>query len=701
MKAELHPLVAHHVVNSLGWPGLRPVQEAALEPVQSGEDVLIIAPTAGGKTEAAVFPLLSRMLEERWVGLGVLYICPIRALLNNLLPRAQKYMAFGGRRAELWHGDVGPAARKRILADPPELLLTTPESLEAMLIGARVENEALFGSLRAVVVDELHAFAGDDRGWHLLAVLERLGRIAGRDLQRIGLSATVGDPVGLATWYVGAKRPPARIIIPEATKTAEPEVTLDFVGTTANAATVIAKLHAGEKRLVFCDSRARVEELAQELRVQGIETFVSHGSLGQDERRRAETAFTEATNCVIVATSTLELGLDVGDLDRVIQIDAPTSVASFLQRMGRTGRRPGSTRNCLFLTTSPDALIRAAGLLRLWKRGYVEAIASPPAPWHLMAQQLMALVLQEKGIDAGSWYDWIRRVPAFAAAPAELPRQLEQFMLETGILAVDQGFLGIGPTGEEKFGSRHFMDLVAAFTAPPLFMIRHGRLELGWVHHSSFVSRDGRPPVIVLAGRAWVVGEIDWPARVAWVAPTEEEGKSRWQGTSLALRAELCRAMREAIGLPSEEVWWSKRAIAQMAEIRLEFTWLEIDATTVVVERERGRATWWTFAGLHANQMLMTGLVGAGIDVTSVDNVALRCKMPVDGSEVLRGAIASLEAEALVVPVADEAIENLKFNEALPLALSRKILAVRWRDESSVAKALRERLKVCYETLPV
>ncbi|HEY9723780.1 MAG TPA: DEAD/DEAH box helicase, partial [Oscillatoriaceae cyanobacterium] len=285
-------------MNSLGWPGLRPVQEAALEPIQSGEDVLVIAPTAGGKTEAAMLPLLSRMLEERWSGLGVLYICPIRALLNNLLPRVQKYMAFGGRRAGLWHGDVGQTARKRILADPPELLLTTPESLEAMLIGPRIEHESLFGSLRAVVVDELHAFAGDDRGWHLLALLERLGRIAGRDLQRIGLSATVGDSVGLATWYTGAERPPARVIVPKAVKTSEPEVMLDYVGTTANAATVIAKLHSGEKRLVFCDSRARVEELAQELRGHGVETFVSHGSLGQDERRRAEAAFAEATNCV-------------------------------------------------------------------------------------------------------------------------------------------------------------------------------------------------------------------------------------------------------------------------------------------------------------------------------------------------------------------------------------------------------------------
>ena len=148
---------------------------------------------------------------------------------------------------------------------------------------------------------------------------------------------------------------------------------------------------------MFCDSRARVEELAVDLCQRGVDTFVSHSSLSHDARRQAETAFAEATDCVIVATSTLELGIDVGALDRVIQIDAPYSVASFLQCLGRSGRRRGHRRNCLFLTTSDEALLRAAALLHLWKQGYVEPIVPPPLPYHLLAQQLMALALQEGG----------------------------------------------------------------------------------------------------------------------------------------------------------------------------------------------------------------------------------------------------------------------------------------------------------------
>src|SRR5207249_8147455 len=138
----------------------------------------------------------------------------------------------------------------------------------------------------------------------------------------------------------------------------------------------------------------QAEELTSFLRSQGIETFVSHSSLSRDERLRAEQAFQDARDCVIVATSTLELGIDVGDLDRVIQIDAPTKVASFLQRLGRTGRRPGRSRNCLFLCTTEEALLRAAALLNLWAEGYVEPIMPPPLPYHILAQQALALCLE-------------------------------------------------------------------------------------------------------------------------------------------------------------------------------------------------------------------------------------------------------------------------------------------------------------------
>jgi len=464
---HLHPALQHHIVNSLGWRELRPLQQESIVHILAGRHAILLAPTAGGKTEAAFFPVLSRMLSENWTGLSVLYLCPIKALLNNLDVRLGGYCNLVGRRSGIWHGDIRDAEKRSVLREAPDCLLTTPESLEVMLVSRRTDEEALFRDLRVVIVDEIHSFAGDDRGWHLLALLERLTKIAGREIQRIGLSATVGNPAGLLDWLAGHCEGERVVIAPEDSASAKAEVELDFVGNLDNAAIVISRLHRGEKRLVFIDSRSRAEQLAARLRAGGVQTYVSHSSLSAEERKRAEQAFTEGSDCVIVATSTLELGIDVGDLDRVIQIDAPTTVSSFLQRMGRTGRRTGALRNCLFLTTSRSALVRAAGLIELWSSGYVEPIESPPAPFHILAQQLMALALQQGGIGRRTWREWIGRMPAFARMSDEETASIVTHMLSGGLLNDDEGVLWFGKEGEVAFGRRNFMELLSVFQSPP------------------------------------------------------------------------------------------------------------------------------------------------------------------------------------------------------------------------------------------
>jgi ATP-dependent Lhr-like helicase len=195
-----------------------------------------------------------------------LYICPIKALLNNLEHRLTHYAGLVGRRVEVWHGDISQSRKNRALRDAPDILLTTPESIEAMLISARVDRRAWFGNLRAVIVDELHAFAADDRGWHMRSVLHRLDQYLERPLQRIGLSATVSNPTELLAWF--APRRNAHVVGSAAVST-EADVTIDHVASLENAATVISRLHRGEKRLVFCDSRSSAEQLSSMLRAQG------------------------------------------------------------------------------------------------------------------------------------------------------------------------------------------------------------------------------------------------------------------------------------------------------------------------------------------------------------------------------------------------------------------------------------------------
>ncbi|WP_252180108.1 DEAD/DEAH box helicase [Endozoicomonas sp. 4G] len=678
---KLHPSLQHHIVNSLGWNGLRPLQEATIEPVLNGENAILLAPTAGGKTEAASFPVLSRMLCENWTGLSVLYICPIKALLNNLEERLSYYGHLLGRTVATWHGDIGPSGKAKIVAEPPDILLTTPESLEVMLVSSRIDHRYLFADVRTVIIDEVHAFAGDDRGWHLLSVLERIGHIAGRELQRLGLSATVGNPQELCDWLAGSCQARRSVINPPAESNVVPDVQVDWVGSLRNAAIVISRLHRGEKRLVFCDSRSRVEELAMELRGLGISTYVSHSCLSLTERRAAEEAFSQGSDCVIVATSTLELGIDVGDLDRVIQIDSPFTVSSFLQRIGRTGRRAGTSRNCLFLVTKEDAFLRALALLQLWQSDFVEPVTPPAAPLHIFSQQFMALALQEGGVAASDWKSWVGNMTGFATLKEKQLDDAVRYMVSNEILHSDSGLLGIGRSGEKAFGQKNFMELFSVFTSPPMVKVFHGKQELGEVHQITFTIKDEGPAVITLGGRSWQTKYVDWPRKKAYVEPTENRGRSQWLSAGQPMHFQMCQAIAEVLDGTSTPEGLSTRAESLLEDLREEFGWVETGKTALLYDDD-GNAVWWTFAGKLFNASMAESLAGEA-DKVATDNLGISFTRVYDVKALLTKIRKVLEGskDQVMLSLEEDFIQELKFSECLSQANIDWELAERYRVE--------------------
>jgi ATP-dependent Lhr-like helicase len=704
--AGLHPSLTHHIVNTLGWPDLRPWQAEAVGPLLAGDDALLLAPTAGGKTEAASFPLLSRMTAEAWGAPSLVYLAPLKALLNNLLPRLETYAGWIGRRSALWHGDVTSGVRARLLRDPPDVLLTTPESLEAMLVSVKVDHYRLFAQLRAVVIDEAHAFAGDDRGWHLLGVLERLTRVAGRPLQRVGLSATVGNPAELLSWLQGSGaglRPgqviapgvdlPSRSLGPGGSALASQvsplppgDVQLDYVGSVNNAGRVIAALHQGEKRLVFCDSRRLVEELGAALRARGVTTFLSHASLALDERQRSEQAFAESRNCVIVATSTLELGVDVGDLDRVIQVNAPATVASFLQRIGRSGRRPGAERNCLFLALDQGGLVDAAGLLLLWSRGWVEPVVAPPEPRHIVAQQILALCLQESQVGENLWQEWWAGLDAFGPSAGPIAAHL----VREGYLDSDDGMLFIGPEAELRFGRRHFMELTTAFTAMPQFTVLSGREEIGRTDPALLTAKIEGPRLLLLAGHNWRVTWTDWKRRRCFVEPADGGGKARWifpgfAGASFV----LSRAIRDVLLGADPPVRLTRRAATALGQARDSAPDLVHPGGTVISRTPGGDVRWWTWAGFRANATLIATLGDVADSVQRVEEFFVRLRSDIS-PETWNAALGDA-GDRLCLPAIDgKALDGLKFSAALPRRLAEATLAQRLADPEGARIALQE-----------
>jgi ATP-dependent helicase Lhr and Lhr-like helicase len=571
-----------------------------------------------------------------------------------------------------------------------------------MLISLKVEHGRLFSDLRAIVVDEVHAFAGDDRGWHLLAVVERLTRVTGRPVQRIGLSATVGNPAELLKWLQGSGRGDraAMVVAPETaewpvrargapdeTPGAAPlgEVELDYVGSVNNAAKVIASLHRGEKRLVFCDSRQLVEEIGAALRERAVTTFLSHASLALDERHRAEEAFAQARDCVIVATSTLELGIDVGDLDRIIQVNAPPTVAAFLQRMGRTGRRDGASRNCLFLALDKRSLLWAAGLLYLWGQGYVEPVVAPPEPRHIVAQQLLALCLQEHRIGSRLWTDaWNGLAPFDRSAGPIL-----SYLVEQGFIDKDGELLFIGPEAELRFGRRHFMGMTAVFTAPPQFTVLTGRQEIGRTDPMLLTEKTEGPRLLLLGGRSWRVTWTDWKRRRCYVEPAAGGGKARWltpgvAGASFA----LTRAARDVLLGADPPVALTQRAQRALAEVRDEHL-PTVHPGGTVITREGDDVRWWTWAGYRANATLAATLSELTDSTQRFDDAVIR--MRTDLTRDMWKAATADAAQRLCLPdVDDRALAGLKFNEALPKRLAAATMAARLADLDSAARVLGE-----------
>ena len=674
----LHPALRYHIVNTLGWSDLRPTQSDAIAPIHGGTDVLLLAPTAGGKTEAAFLPLLSRAASQSWTGLSVLYICPLKALLNNLEPRLARYAGFVGRRVGIWHGDVGDSVRRRMLADTPDIILTTPESVEAILISTRVDHRSLFANLRAVVVDELHAFAGDDRGWHLIAILARLEQFVGHRLQRVGLSATVGNPVDLLEWFTRGR---GGITVGSSGGSPSGNVTADHVGSVENAVTVLSRIHRGERRLIFADSRSRVEELAAGLRLSGVRTFVSHGSLSADERRQAEAAFATEPDCAIVATSTLELGIDVGDLDRVIQVGAPSSVASFLQRMGRSGRRAGAARNFLFVATTDSEFLLALGITALWREGFVEQVNPPPLPAHIYAQQIMALALQENGITIGDINTSLGAT--FDILTLKDRNNIFNHMLGTGILHEDGGVVGLGKRAEREFGRRHFGDLVVSFSSPMLLSVMFGRLELGAVHPLALSPpRDDGPVVLLLSGRSWRVIDVDWPRRQVSVVAAVGEGKARWLGGGRPASYAVARAAEAVVAGGAPACSLSRRAVSKLDEIRDQLPFVNATAIPVVDDRN-GRVCIWTFAGGQANAAICQALQGPR---ASSDDFCINVRS--ENARSLIDAFPSIDSVAVQTSLSTQMISDLKFSSCIPTELAYSTLSARLLDRTAIEATL-------------
>lgn len=573
----LHPRVQQLIRADLGWKRLRPIQQQAVGPVlEARDDLLIIAGTASGKTEAAWLPAFSLLRTEADAGrggLGVLCLSPLKALINDQVKRLEEY----GKRLDLrvagWHGDIPHARKLKLFDTPPSSIIITPESVQGLVLRRNAELAKLVVGLRLVIIDEIHAFAGTDRGMQVIALLDHVERLAGRRIPRVGLSATVssvelmaaylrpphgqpdgGQPDGggrRAVRLVRADHEPTRLDVAvhgfdtqppvltarkvkELVELGEPVALQETVGGhRLQMARAIDQETRGRRALAFAGSRAAVEELAALLRKEDVTDtrrserfYAHHGSLSPELRKAAETAMSSVPDAVTVCTSTLELGVDLPDLDRVVQVDACLSIAGLRQRLGRSGRREG-TRPTLRVYASeephpqstvaqlrPGLVHNVAAIELIVADDWVEPVDAQPLMLSTLAHQVLANVADVSGISArGLYRNLCTRGPWRRVSPQSFAILLRA-LAGHGLARQDErGRLLLDEAGQRLVTRR---DFYAVFQTPIEYSVRHKNKELGTLP-TSYPLQIGS--TLVLGGRTWQVSAIRAGGWVVDVAP--------------------------------------------------------------------------------------------------------------------------------------------------------------------------------------
>lgn len=543
------PFIQDYIYNS-GWQSLRAVQNAAGDAIFNTDDnVLLTASTASGKTEASFFPILSLLYENPSTTVGILYIAPLKALINDQFERINGLCEEEGITVTRWHGDVSQSQKRRLLKKPSGILQITPESLESLMINKHMEIPSLFGDLRFIVIDEIHSLLRGDRGGQTFCLIERLCRLANCNPRRIGLSATIGNPK-LAGEFLsaGSNR---KTVIPKfeggkevwrlsmehffntPPQADEGKVVEDNIVQIEEASDIAPKgadpgvgyifEHTkGKKCLVFTNSREECESVCQMLR-QYCEAnneedrfLIHHGNLSASYRESAEEDMKDDESMISVcATATLELGIDIGKLESAFQIDAPFTVSGFLQRLGRTGRRNTPSEMCfvmredhpepraMFPDLMPWYLIQGIAIVQLYiEERFVEPPKTDKLPFSLLYHQTMSTLASCGEMTPAELTSRILPLSVFRLVSQDDFRDLLRHLINIDhINRTENGGLIVGITGERIVNNYKFY---AVFQENIEYKVHSGSEELGTIVKP--------PPVgdkIAIAGRVWVVEEVD------------------------------------------------------------------------------------------------------------------------------------------------------------------------------------------------
>lgn len=724
------PYIRDYIYAS-GWDNLRDVQCEAAECIfDTDDDLLITSSTASGKTEAAFFPIISKLYEYGDDGCRVLYIAPLKSLINDQFLRLDKLLEYAGIPVFHWHGDVAQSHKTKFLNDPRGILQITPESLESMLINRPNDITRIFGKLEYVVIDEIHVLTGTDRGNQILCQLARIERIIGHETRRIGLSATIGDASLAAKWLDGGrgravhvtKNDPGRV---------RWRLALEhfFAGNDAfdqtrevqTATGIRAQLHPAfeymyecvkdKKSLVFSNSREETEYVTATLRQiaekRGDDDIflIHHGNLSAAIREEAEMKMkNDEIRAVTCATVTMELGIDIGKLERIVQKESPHSVTSFLQRLGRSGRRGDPPEMIMIFDEDeplpnaplpeliPWELLRAIAIIQLYiEERFIEPVRFKKQPYSLCFQQTLSMLAAYGELSASELAKRVLSLPPFADISKEDYKTLLVSMLNNDYIELteEKGMI-IGLRGEKLINSFKFY---AVFKDSEDFTVRYGSDEIGTVTSASPAGDR-----FALAGRVWEVEELDLSGRLIYVKPVKGKMEISWPGDSGEIHTKILERMKKVLIEDTVYPYLKPNAAARLAAARatarntgmLKHSIVHLGGYTWCLFPWLGTRSFRTLRKLIAKNSARFGISGIEFDGCSY----MTFKMEKATGDELAGGLYDIlvnerpEAISLVSKGDNPAFD--KYDPYLPSELLRKAYAADKLDMSELYVRLKE-----------
>ncbi|MEY9142336.1 DEAD/DEAH box helicase [Bradyrhizobium elkanii] len=713
----LHPKIRRWIRDQ-GWDELREIQARTIFAVlEDDRDILISATTAAGKTEAAFLPILTSIAERNTSGFSVLYISPLKALINDQFRRLEGLCESMEIPVVKWHGDAPQAEKKKAMNKPNGIALITPESIEAMFVRRPADAKRLLSAAEFIVIDELHSFLQGPRGLHVASLLRRIDAMAARPARRVGLSATIGnlgqarawlrprDPTNVEELVAKSDAPELRLQVrgyveppdlddPDHAEGGGPgpmqqvprRIALDSISDH------LFETLRGENNLVFGGSRRTVESTADRLRRRSEkaevpnEFYPHHGSLSKVLREELEDRLKEGRlPTTAVCTSTLELGVDIGSVKSVAQIGAPRSLASLKQRLGRTGRRRGTPSILRIYLREPNIdnksgfldrlrlnTIRSVAVVRLLLEGFVEEARAAPEIASTLIHQMLSVIMERGGIGPKPLYDLLCGPGPFASISTAHFALLLRHLGSQAVRFIEQagdGTLMLGQEGEKVGQSRSFF---AVFESNEEWRLTTGGRTLGTLPIMHPVHKEG---LVVFAGQRWIVQDLDEQTMTLVVAPHPGGVVPRFEpAAGEPAHDRLIGEMRKVYLADDVPPYLDARARDLLAEGRDMFRELDLESRSLVEEERdthiflwRGSQATAVFSAALAMAGLQSGVHELGVTVSKIKESELR-------------PILSKLAEMRNIDPHDvsEFVANIKvgkFREQVPENLARSLWA--------------------------